>query len=170
MIFGSFTGGISVMKIIVMSDSHGSYAAVQSIMDRTADADMFIFLGDGEREVEKMKADYPDRDIRYVCGNCDHASFAPPSLVIETPYGDIIAVHGHRHGVKSGVDFLGDIASDNDCTVALFGHTHMRHESYENGIYFMNPGSCALPRDGLAPSFGVLNMSEAGILTNVADV
>ena len=47
------------MKIIVMSDSHGSYAAVQSIMDRTADADMFIFLGDGEREVEKRKQIIP---------------------------------------------------------------------------------------------------------------
>lgn len=159
------------MKIIVFSDSHGSYAAVQSIMDKNPDADMYIFLGDGESEVEKMLVDYPDRDIRYVCGNCDHSSFAPPSLVIETESGvNILAVHGHRHGVKLGTDYLCDMAMDNDCQIALYGHTHSRYNSYDNGIYVMSPGSCALPRDGLKPSFGLIDISPAGILTNVADL
>ena len=52
-----FTEEILFMKIIVFSDSHGSYAAVQSIMDKNPDADMYIFLGDGDSEVEKMLAD-----------------------------------------------------------------------------------------------------------------
>ena len=43
------------MRIIVYSDTHGKFSAHAEILKRNEDADAFIFLGDGEREFEKMK-------------------------------------------------------------------------------------------------------------------
>ena len=41
------------MRIIVMSDSHGNYSAVESIIDRNTYADWIFHLGDGERELDR---------------------------------------------------------------------------------------------------------------------
>ena len=36
------------MRIVLMSDSHGNYAAINNIVKRNLSADIFIHLGDGE--------------------------------------------------------------------------------------------------------------------------
>ena len=50
------------------------------------------------------------------------------------------------------------------CTCNLFGHTHQKFEKYipteEGGYYLFNPGALG----GYKPSFGVMNISDAGIL------
>ena len=48
------------------------------------------------------------------------------------------------------------------CTVALYGHTHIRRTDIVDGIYVMNPGSLDSPRDGSPKSFGVLTVDESG--------
>ena len=40
------------MRIIVFSDTHGNYSAMHKIFKRNGDADLFIFLGDGERDLD----------------------------------------------------------------------------------------------------------------------
>ena len=65
------------MRIIVMSDSHGDYFAVEEIIQRNLSADMFIHLGDGERELDKIVVKYPYLNIYHVKGNCDCGSFSP---------------------------------------------------------------------------------------------
>ena len=39
------------MKIIVMSDSHGIYSSVRKVINLQRDADLFVFLGDGEKDM-----------------------------------------------------------------------------------------------------------------------
>ena len=46
-------GGGAMPRAIVFSDSHGDYDALERIMERHCEnAELFIHLGDGERELE----------------------------------------------------------------------------------------------------------------------
>ncbi|MGN0641799.1 MAG: metallophosphoesterase family protein [Huintestinicola sp.] len=154
-----------------MSDSHGSKQALDRVFEKTADSgNIFIHLGDGERELDMIRSDYPNLDIRHVAGNCDYDSISPSMTVIEAAGVRILCTHGHRYHVKYGTELLRSVARDNGCQVILFGHTHCRYQSYEDGIYIMNPGSCACPRDGSKPSFGIVDIVPNGIFTNIADL
>ena len=155
------------MRIVVFSDTHGRYSAMEEIVERNLNADMFVFLGDGEREFDNITALYPKLDFRHVSGNCDYASFAPDMIIIGAENVRILATHGHRFGVKISNEYLKKLAVENNCKVVLFGHTHERYENYENGIYFLNPGSASCPRDGKKPSYGYIDITPAGIVTNI---
>ncbi len=159
------------MKIIAMSDSHGSRAALEKVFERTAESgNIFVHLGDGERELDDIRCKYPSLDIRHVAGNCDYASMSPRFDIITAGNVKILITHGHAYNVKYGTETLRSVARDFGCSVALFGHTHCRFESYEDGIYLMNPGSCHCPRDFKKPSFGVVEITPKGIVTNITDL
>lgn len=49
------------MRIIVFSDTHGNYSAMHKIFKRNGDADLFIFLGDGERDLDSLRVQYLDK-------------------------------------------------------------------------------------------------------------
>ena len=57
------------MRIIVFSDTHGNYSAMHKIFKRNGDADLFIFLGDGERDLDSLRVQYLDKKIVNVAGN-----------------------------------------------------------------------------------------------------
>ena len=160
------------MRIIVMSDSHGDFRSAESVILRNLDADLFIHLGDGERDINRfmlMHMELADK-IKRVCGNCDTNSMLPDTLVIPVQEHKIFAAHGHTCAVKFGLDVIKRQAAGSGCDIILYGHTHVRYNSYEDGFYIMCPGSTSCPHDGLPPSFGTIDISPAGILTNIADV
>lgn len=154
-----------------MSDSHGNVCALRKIFEKTAESgDIFIHLGDGEKELENMRLAYPSLDIRHVAGNCDYRSMSPVISIVRAGEVNILCTHGHRYAVKYGTSTLRSIARDNDCKVVLFGHTHCRLQEYEDGIYILNPGSCSCPRDFNTPSYGWVDITESGIITNITTV
>ncbi len=153
-----------------MSDSHGNMGQIEKIIKCNPDADMFIHLGDGEREVSSVHIKYPNLDFRSVRGNCDWSRESPEFLVVEAGKARIFCVHGHRYYVRDGVGTLCATAWDNGCNAALFGHTHERYIGNEEGIDIMNPGSCSCPRDGNKPSYGIIDVTDAGIFLNIFDV
>lgn len=162
------------MKIVVMSDSHGALDRLSEVFERCYDADLYLFLGDGERDIEKMQLKYPHKDIRAVKGNCDYNSLLPSVMIADLPYhGESIKIlftHGHMHNVHYGTEMLRRTAQMSGAAVALYGHTHQRYMNFEDNIYVMNPGSVGLPRDGKGPSFGVIEILPEGILMNIADI
>lgn len=160
------------MRIIVMSDSHKNFAAIEKIVSRNLDADLFIHLGDGESDVNYVITKYPEIASKFyhVCGNCDYNSLSPEILTLNVMNHRIFASHGHIQGVKYSVSDLIYSAKENNCDIALYGHTHISHNSYNDGIYIMNPGSVSIPKDGRKPSFGCIDISHAGILTHIVDV
>lgn len=154
-----------------MSDSHGKAGAVSDVIDKNlGKAQMFIHLGDGEYESDLIIAEYPHLDFRRVAGNCDYCSRLPLSMIIDAGGARIFAAHGHSYGVKGSLEHITTAAKQNGCNIILFGHTHERFLRYENGIYYMNPGSCAMPRDGKAPSYGFIDITDKGIFTAISDV
>ena len=160
------------MRIIVLSDSHGDFARADSVVSRNIGyCDMVIHLGDGEDDVRKLREKYQQLIIHSVRGNCDYDNSVPASLVVSAGGVRIFCTHGHRCRVHYGTELLSENAIANDCLIALFGHTHSRCEETYGGIYLMNPGSCARPRDGRQPSFGVVEILKDGsIITGVYDV
>ncbi|MCM1507143.1 MAG: metallophosphoesterase [Ruminococcus flavefaciens] len=160
------------MRIIVISDTHGKYDAIETVFFRNADADWFIHLGDGERELDQFITSNPAfaRKIIHVAGNCDYNSLSHDSFILPAAYCNIFITHGHHYNVKSSLEPLKKTAIQNGCNIALYGHTHSRFMSYEDGLYIMNPGSASCPRDGKAPSFGHIDISVSGVVMNIAEV
>lgn len=161
------------MRIVVISDTHRIYSALDRIISKVPDADLYIHLGDGEDDVDQALLNYPQLASKFyhVAGNCDPNSLSLSELTLMLEGGHkLLAVHGHRYGVKSTLEPLKRSAREQNCDILLYGHTHSRYNSYEDGLYIMNPGSAALPKDGNKPSFGLIAVSDKGVLMNITDV
>lgn len=160
------------MRIIVISDTHGNYSAIENVFLRNTDADWFFHLGDGERELDRFIIANPmfSQKIIHVAGNCDYCSLSHDIFTLPVMNAKILATHGHMHGVKSSLEPLKKLAIQNGCNIILYGHTHSRFMRCENGLYIMNPGSASCPRDGKPASFGHIDISFAGIVMNIADI
>ncbi len=164
------------LKIIVMSDSHGVLSSVRKVVRLQHDADLFVFLGDGERDINQILLSEPWLEEKLLClkGNCDGGLLIPKTAIqleYTHPYGHkIFAAHGDRYQVKFGTARMVWEAKERSADIVLYGHTHCRDERYEDGVYILNPGSLGWPRDGKKQSYGVISVSENGVLTNIADV
>lgn len=158
------------MKIIAMSDSHRSFYSLDKIFSGYH-ADYYIHLGDGENEIDMISSKYPDKKILCVAGNCDMASINPKELLFcPTDSCTVFATHGHIYHVRHSLELLKYEARKKGANILLYGHTHERFCSYEDGLYIMNPGSTACPRDGKKPSFGIIDITAAGIMMNIIDL
>lgn len=160
------------MRIIVISDTHGNVNAIESVFLRNHDADLFIHLGDGERDLDSFlcgNPEYTDKTV-HVCGNCDIGSLSPGFVVLPVFGHKIFATHGHLFAVKNDLEIIKKNARLNCCDIILYGHTHTRFNKQEDGFYILNPGSACCPYDGTNPSFGHIDIFYSGIVTNIADV
>ncbi len=158
------------MRILVISDTHGNYRVLRSIVQKhTHDANLFLFAGDGERELDDIKMEFSTQTFYSVRGNCDFASMEPVSRIVQVGEVRILLTHGDRYGVKSGRGRLISAAQENNARIAVFGHTHVAYSSYENGIYLLNPGSASSPRAGKA-SYGMIDITPNGIVPFVVEL
>ncbi|MEG1953041.1 MAG: metallophosphoesterase [Hydrogenoanaerobacterium sp.] len=149
------------MRIIVMSDSHRNVANVRKIVEKhMEDGDLFLHLGDGERDFEAVMGDYPTLKSEHVCGNCDFYSFAPTLGVLKEDGKKIFFTHGHIYNVKYGTKELIVAAQSRHADIVLYGHTHIAKSEYDDGIYVINPGSCSGIGD---TSYAILDITKAGI-------
>ncbi len=158
------------MKIIVISDSHNNLYALKKVFDNYH-ADLYIHLGDGERELDNICLLNPDKQIYHVKGNCDFASLSSDELLLCPDDKNVIfAVHGHMYNVKYSLENLKAAARRQGANIVLYGHSHERHNEYDDGLYILNPGSVSCPRDGSKPSFGIIELLPNGIITNIVDL
>lgn len=137
------------MRIMALSDSHGSSSAIRNAISQHAkDIDTVIFLGDGLREFENVKKDYPHLKFYSVTGNCDTDITAKTFDEIKICGTVIFFTHGHYYNVKSGTSALVSAAKNAGAQIALYGHTHIPDISFSSGITVVNPGSVARSRNG----------------------
>ncbi|MCD7785666.1 MAG: YfcE family phosphodiesterase [Oscillospiraceae bacterium] len=160
------------MHIIAFSDSHGLHARVEDLIKKTKDTtDIYLFAGDVLKDVRNISEMFPRVKLVTVPGNCDYTSGDMPIQVVNAAGKKIILTHGHLHHVKYGLESLQELAYQNRADVVVYGHTHCRAVDYINGIYYVNPGSLALPKDGLPPSYATIDIfpNEKGILVATVD-
>ena len=150
------------MKIIVVSDTHGSYRNFKKVMQLNADADVVVHCGDSRDEIERIKTEYPDKTYYAVKGNCD---FGMLPIVEEFTIDGVrfMATHGHIYNVKYGLFDLFYAAREKDADIVLFGHTHYATDTVHEGVRFFNPGSL-----GYGKSFGVIEIKNGQVLSNIA--
>ena len=148
------------MRILVTSDSHRNTFALKKAVSAAKPFDAFIFLGDGEDDYSDVSMSLAGIHTYAVRGNNDYNSTLVQTTAVEIGGQRFLLTHGHRYGLWNGFGDITASAELNRCTVALFGHTHCRHFSEENGIYLFNPGSVALPRDGKPPSYGIITIKD----------
>ena len=169
------------MKLLVFSDSHGRLEPMQSIIEAHADSvDAILHLGDGAAEVLTLRAKYPHIPIHAVTGNCDSYTYSEFDITQDkclTLGGyTLYLCHGDRFGVGGGTAALAAYAAFKNADIALYGHTHNAYEAYipadENKpdakpMWIFSPGSVSKPRDSMLGSFGILDLSEQGVLFSV---
>ena len=138
-------------------------------IEKHPDADLYIHLGDGEREFEDVQNLYPDRRYLWVAGNCDFGSETKNSDLVKLSGKNVLITHGHTYYVKHSLSELKTAARVCRANVVLYGHTHVAHTEYDGGLYIMNPGSLSIPRQG-GPTYGILDITSQGIMTNIVEV
>lgn len=143
------------MRILVLSDSHGSSYNIRKAVEQQPTAELIIFLGDGERDFDLCFTEKPRIAVR---GNCDWGSSLPALAVTQEKGYTIYCTHGYAENVKYGDEMLKMRAREYHAHIALYGHTHNPVTYYEDGLWIVNPGSV---RDG---SYAVVDVSEKGIM------
>ena len=160
-------------KYVIFSDVHGRRDRVRELISRHRDATAFLFLGDGLSDLPEAEA-----PILSVRGNCDFTldKTTPEECMLDLGTGKILLMHGHRLGVKSGIERALHYASERGAVALLYGHTHVREERYlpegteiffgerlPRPMWVFNPGSLGNPPDGI-PSYGLLQIRGGQML------
>ena len=149
------------MRILVVSDSHGKNENVKKAIEKAGKIDYLIHLGDvgaGYREIETM-ARVPSY---FVSGNTDYIPELKDRLILMFGEHRIYAVHGHREGVSMGLSTLRYNALQNECDIALYGHTHVPYlDENPDDVTILNPGSVSLPRqDDHKKTYAIIEIDD----------
>lgn len=128
------------MKAAVFSDTHGNPVLMLEAI-RCYRPDVVIHLGDGARDVEQVRSEFPEIAVYNVCGNCDLYSAAPVCDTV--PLGPVKAfiTHGHMYNVDWNSDSLIYAAQEQNCRIAFYGHTHRPERREVGGVTVINPGT-----------------------------
>lgn len=142
------------MKILVVSDSHGSISKLKEIIE--IHADMLFFLGDGEGDFDNLII--PDK-LYYaaVKGNCDLISNNSVDKFVKCGDKEIMLTHGHAYSVKQGVNKLYAKAVTSAADIVCYGHTHIQSVEKIGDVYLVNPGSL------LNGDYAVIDITEGEI-------
>lgn len=134
------------MKILVCSDSHRNSEALDQLVKKHPEMDLYLHAGDSEDE------EYSIRPFLSVKGNCDYFSDFPPLRILPTPQGNILIQHHPNINLsllkKENIKFF------------IFGHTHVRHYEITSDIVFLNPGAISFARDSHELSYLILTIEK----------
>ena len=170
------------MKIVVVSDTHGSKSSWEEVKPYIKDADYIWHLGDvlyhGPRnplpdgyDPKSLAEELRKHDIDYVRGNCDAdvdvMVLGLPEMprIAEEFIGDwkFVKVHGDQLENSDEVEF----ARYHDAKVLLRGHNHIPEIEKREGVYIINPGSLSLPKGGYPKSFATLLFDDENIIATI---
>lgn len=137
------------MKILLVSDSHGDYQALDQLAAKYPNMDLYLHAGDSEQDEFSIK---PFISVR---GNCDHYYDFPNYLVIPSPFGNIYVQHT-PYVSKS-------VINEHNAKIVIHGHTHVRRNGTKNGILFINPGAISYARDKFNGSYAIIEIDSKNV-------
>lgn len=149
------------MIIAVVSDTHRNGYIINKLKSKIKNADVIIHLGDNVQDIEGLSKDFKGILIN-VRGNCDFLSTAKSERLENILGKRVFITHGHKYGVKYELDELQERARELEADIVLYGHTHESKVDFIEGIWYINPGSPSMPRDGF-PSYAVIEINENNI-------
>jgi putative phosphoesterase len=161
-------------EILIVSDLHGSKSAADFVvkLEKERDFAKIFLLGDlgysGARNVPP--ADYYPIDVMadlnlikekaiFIRGNCDSRV---DEYVLKTKFHDKLSfsllshswhlTHGDIYSPSSFMLKKGDIY--------VQGHTHIPLLKEEDGVYYINPGTLALPKSDLGKTYIIFDKTN----------
>lgn len=153
------------MLIGVLSDTHMQINYIKKAVDKLKECDMIIHLGDNVADVEEIKKHY-DGSVVNVKGNCDYYTNDLSEKIEIIENKKFFITHGHNYNVKNTLMNLKYKAEEVGADVVLFGHTHIATALFEDGIWFVNPGSAAMARMG-KNSVSIIKICDKKILPEI---
>ena len=147
------------MKILVLSDSHHITGYMLRAVEQIR-PDVIIHLGDRISDARKLQSLHPEPEYHMVCGNCDPEAEDDMEQLLTLGGARVFLTHGHRYGVKSGLQMLIDKARRSEADVALFGHTHIALLRQLPGLWLMNPGQMLRHDSEVPASYGVVKIEN----------
>ncbi len=156
------------MLIGVISDTHRYKWVIEEAVKKMGEVDMIIHLGDNVQDVEEI-AKYFKGKIINVKGNCDFSKSVPVDIIEMIEGKKFFITHGHRYDVKNSMTRLKLKALEVNADVVLFGHSHVSGIAYEDGIWFVNPGSPAVPRNGFF-SVALIKIEEGEVKASIIEL
>lgn len=154
------------MKLVVFSDAHGNQSVVDKILELNNDADYVVSLGDSGLEAEYLF----QRDIVHVKGNIRKDPGFTYDSTIDVEGHSIFITHGHKYNIHRNVSKLVQHALLNGYDIAMHGHTHIAYNNVVNNVRVLNPGSCDTPRNGLPPTYLILELEKGEMTITFKDV
>ncbi|MBR3832938.1 MAG: metallophosphoesterase [Lachnospiraceae bacterium] len=157
-------------RVLIVSDSHGNNDNVREAIKKAGKIDLMIHLGDVGRdylEVERMSG----VPTYIVAGNNDYGRGLRDMCIIYIGEHKCLLTHGHRQHVHFGVDRLRYLALENECDIAMYGHTHVPFlEEASEDVTILNPGSISLPRQiGHEKTFLIMEIDDEENITYTFD-
>lgn len=170
------------MKLFFASDLHGCVPATEKALAEfeQSGAETLVLLGDvlyhGPRNpipegydpanVAELLNHYADKIVA-VRGNCDsEVDQMLLSFPIMTDYAWVILESGQRLFLTHGHIYNAQkrpALKQGD--VIVHGHTHIPVAELDGEQYVFNPGSVTFPRNGFAPSYGLLENKQLKVMT-----
>ena len=147
------------MKVLLLSDSHGCMQRLKTVLQREADCSLVFFLGDGLRDLEQVRGQFPQTGFICVNGNNDwnadgqYDDFAYKFMEGHTA----IATHGHRVAVRYTLCDLAAKANAVRADLAFYGHTHRQAQETVDGVLCVNPGALC------SGQYAVLDISKENV-------
>lgn len=86
---------------------------------------------------------------------------APLTQILTVCGKKILVTHGHLYSVNSSIETLVNTARHNECSIAVYGHTHIAAAQAYKSVFAINPGSACLPRGDSRASFAVLKINAS---------
>ena len=151
-----------MMKILVVSDTHGKHSNLEKVVERETPFDLMIHLGDAEGQEDYIQ-ELAGCPLEVVAGNNDFFSALPREKELRIGAYKILITHGHYYYVSAGIEDIKTEASARNFDIVMFGHTHRPVIDYEKDIIAINPGSLSYPRqEGKQPSYIVMDIDADG--------
>lgn len=150
------------MKILIVSDTHGSHRSLEEVLERERDIGMMIHLGDVEGGADYIEA-LVDCPLHIIAGNNDFFSDLPREKEIFVENHHIFITHGHAYYVSLDETRLRREALGRGADIVMYGHLHRPSYTEEGGLIILNPGSIAYPRQaGRRGTYMIMDTGVAG--------
>lgn len=163
-------------KVLVVSDTHGSFTSWQRLKSLVGQVDELYHLGDvlyhGPRnpipegyDPARLAEALRSENLFLVRGNCDAdvdllvlgISEAPKILTVS--FGQISFVMSHGELFENDEQML-SVLEKHNVQILLYGHTHVPRFEWLGSKLIINPGSLSLPKSQSEPSFVLIHTGE----------
>jgi len=142
------------MRLLVISDTHGAYPRALKAHELAGEVDLIVHLGDGAEDARLLAA-VLEVPVHRVAGNCDFDASLPTELTLEFEGCRLLATHGNRQQVKSGLKKLIDRGRALAADVVLYGHTHLPSVLWSEAMLLVNPGAV---KEGFSGTYAILTL------------